>query len=103
MPTVGDYRDMLRFKDRTTALFDKRWKAAQAVIDLIAAELGLESDVTYYCAKQNLDTGEMKSPIIDRLREWSSNAGDKTQMRKRIKELENQVNVLASLLREQGG
>ncbi len=54
--TGEEFVSMCRFKDKSVALFDKRWKSAQAVIDLVACELGIEPDTTLYSLKHSKAT-----------------------------------------------
>jgi hypothetical protein len=92
-PTIGDYREMLRFKDRNTALYDVRWQTAKAVIDLMAETIGanLKGELLY-----GLDYDE-RSPLVDKLVDYFDRSGDKVKMKKRIDELENENRVLRSL------
>ena len=96
--TGEEFVSMCRFKDKSVALFDKRWKSAQAVIDLVACELGVEPDITLYSLKQQSD-GNFSSPLIDEMRKLFDKSGDKVKLKKRIRELEAQVDALRAVLR----
>ena len=96
--TGEDFVRMCRFKDRSVALFDKRWKSAQAVIDLVAYELGIEPDITLYGLIQQ-SNGDFSSPLIEAMRQWFDKSGDKVKLKKRIRELEAQVDALRAVLR----
>lgn len=99
MPVISDYRDMLRFKDRNTALFDKRWQAACEVIDIIADKVGLDpKDACLYCVQWDHMTKTASSPIADKIDEWFNKSGDKAKLKKRIAELENENNVFRSVI-----
>ena len=93
MPTVGDYREMLKFKDHSTAIFDKRWQAAIAVIDLVAERIGLQDRGLHLYAPLN-----GSSPLVEKLDEYFDRSGDKVKLKKRIEELENENRVLRSLV-----
>ena len=92
-PTVEKYREMLRFKDRGTALYDKRWQAAVAVIDLIATRLDI-ADKGHYLYGLVDD----RSPLVDKMDDYFDRSGDKVKLKKRIAELENENHVLRSLI-----
>ena len=93
MPTVGDYRDLLKLKDRSTALYDKRYQAAIAVIDLIAERIGLQDKGHYLYAPLN-----GSSPLVEKLDDYLDRSGDKVKMKRRIDELETENAVLRSLV-----
>jgi hypothetical protein len=93
MPVVGDYRAMLNFKDKSTALFDKRWQAAKDVIDLAAERLGINPDDHYLYAPIN-----GKSILVEKIDDYFDRSGDKVKLKKRINELENENSVLRSLV-----
>ena len=98
MPTVGDYRSMLRFKDRSTSLFDKRWQAAKMVIDAIAKYVGIDPDTCgLYLYAPDDDNGN--SEMLRRLDNWFDRSGDKVQLKKRIAELERENETLRSIIR----
>jgi hypothetical protein len=89
-----NWKDACKLKDRAIALFDARWQAAKAVIDLIAEELGL-ANRGYYLYAPGVDDSH---PILDEIHEYISRSGDKAKMKKRIAELENENAVLRSLI-----
>lgn len=93
MPTVGDYREMLKFKDGSTALYDKRYQAAIAVIDLIADRLDLQDKGHSLYAPLN-----GSSPLVEKLDDYFDRSGDKVKLKKRIDELETENAVLRSLV-----
>ncbi len=93
-----EYAEMCRFKDKSVARFDKRWKSAQAVIDLVAYELGIEPDIALYGIIQQ-SNGDFSSPLIEAMRQWFDKSGDKVKLKKRIRELEAQVDALRAVLR----
>jgi hypothetical protein len=98
--TGEEYAEMCAFKDRTIALFDKRWQSARAVIDLIAAELEIDPEncgLNLYALKQV--NGEFESPLVNEMRGWFDKSGDKAKLKKRIKELEAQIEALKAVLR----
>ena len=97
MPTIEEYQEVLRFKDKNTALYDKRWQAAKAVIDAIARYVGIDPDECglYIYAPDN---GDGESEMLRRLDSWFDRSGDKVKLKKRIDELENENAVLRSLV-----
>ena len=99
--TGDEYVSMCAFKDKSTALYDKRWKSAKAVIDLIASEIDIDPEkcgLNLYALYQRC--GEFESPLVNKIREWFDKSGEKVKLKKRISELETQVAVLRSALRE---
>lgn len=102
--TGDEYADMCRFKDKSTALFDKRWKSAKAVIDLIASEIGIDPENSVSCLYiLSQKNGEFESTLVNKIREWFDKSGEKVKLKKRISELEAQVNLLQSMLRGERG
>ena len=101
MYTGDEYADMCRFKDRGTALFDKRWKSAKAVIDLIASEIDIDPEKTESCLYIVIQAknGEFESVLVNKIREWLDKSGEKVKLKKRISELETQVNLLKNMLK----
>ncbi|MDL2280357.1 hypothetical protein LJC10_00690 [Selenomonadales bacterium OttesenSCG-928-I06] len=93
MPTISSFRDELRFKDQTTARYDKWWQAATDVIDLIAERVGLNNQD--YCLYFLINGS---SPIVKKIDEYFDRSGDKVKLKKRIDELENENAVLRSLI-----
>ena len=43
--------------------------------------------------------GEFRSPLIDRIRDWFDKSGDKVKLKRKIKELEQQVDLLKAMLK----
>jgi len=98
--TGDEYADMCAFKDKSIALFDRRWKSARAVIDLIATEINIDPErCGLYLYAQTQVKGELGSPLVDRLRDWFDKSGDKVKLKKQIKDLEAQVDALRAALR----
>ena len=98
--TGDEYADMCFFKDRGTALYDKRWKSAKAVIDLIAAEIDIDPETCGLYLYALVQTcGEFSSPLVEKMRTWFDRSGDKVKLKKRIAELEAQLDALRSALK----
>jgi hypothetical protein len=98
--TGEEYADMCAFKDKSIAMFDKRWKSAKAVIDLIAAEVNIDPEdcgVYLYALTQSKENFE--SPLVAEMRTWFDKSGDKAKLKKQIKDLEAQVDALRAALR----
>ena len=98
--TGYEYARMCAFKDKSTALFDKRWQSSRAVIDLIAAEIDIDPEkcgLYLYALEQK--SGELESPLVNKIREWFDKSGDKVKLKKRISDLEAQVNLLQAMLK----
>lgn len=99
--TGDDYANMCAFKDKSTALYDKRWKSAKSVIDLIASEIDINPEKCgLYLYALNQRCGEFESPLVNKIREWFDKSGEKVKLKKRISELETQVALPRSALRE---
>lgn len=99
--TGDEYAQMCKFKDKSLVLYDRRWKSAKAVIDLIAAEVNIDPercDKYLYALVQV--KGEFKSPLVNELRSWFDKSGDKVKLKKQIKDSEAQINALRAALRE---
>lgn len=87
-----------RVKDRTITLFDKRYRAAREVIDVIAKRIGINPDDTgFWLYAPDLDGS---SPIVTKMDEYFSRSGDKVKLKKRINELEEENRILRSLLQK---
>jgi len=98
--TGDEYADMCRFKDKTTALYDKRWKSAKAVIDMIATEINIDPEKCglYLYALIQTKSG-FESPLVTEMRKWFDKSGDKVKLKKQIKDLEAQVDALRAVLK----
>ncbi len=87
---------LCRIKDRSMALFDKRYRAAREVIDLIARQVGIDpEDTSYWLYAPDLDGS---SPIAAQIESFLSRSGEKAKLKRRIKELEDENAVLRSLI-----
>lgn len=87
---------LCRIKDRTMALFDKRYRAAREVIDLIAKKVGIDPENTsYWLYAPDIDGS---SPIVAQLESYLSRSGEKVKLKRRIKELEDENSILRSLI-----
>ena len=86
---TGDYyANMCAFKDKSIALYDKRWKSAKAVIDLIASEIDIDPEKCgLYLYVLDQRCGEFESPLVNKIREWFDKSGEKVKLKKRIKML----------------
>ena len=89
-----DWKSICKLKDRAIALYDKRWQATKAVIDLIAEDLNLTNKGHYLYAPLTDD----RHPILDEIKNYISFSGDKAKLKKRVSELENENAVLRSLV-----
>lgn len=98
--TGEEYANMCAFKDKTTALYDKRWKSAKAVIDMIATEINIDPEKCglYLYALIQIK-GEFESPLVTEMRNWFDKSGDKVKLKKQIKDLEAQVDALRAVLK----
>ena len=98
--TGKEFAEMCIMKDRLIALYDKRWQSARAVIDLIAKELNIDPEKTDRYLYALVQVGdEFESPLVNEMRGWFDKSGDKAKLKKRIKELEAQVEALRAVLR----
>lgn len=87
---------LLLMKDRTIDLFNKRYRAAREVIDMIAERIGIDpQNTSFWLYAPDFDDS---SPIIAKIDEYFSRSGDKVKLKKRIDELESENAVLRSLL-----
>jgi len=95
IPPEG-YATICRMKDRTNALLDRRWQAAKDVIDLIAKRIGIDpQDTCHFLYAPDYDGS---SPLLRKIDEYLTRGGDKVKMKKRIDELENENQILRSLI-----
>lgn len=89
---------LCRLKDRSNDIYLRRTEAAWAVIDLVAAKVGIDpKDTGFWLYAPNMDGS---SPIVDRIEEWISRSGDKAQLKKRVQELEQENSILRSLIQK---
>ena len=98
---LTSFAQMARFKDRSIALFDRRWQAACEVIDIIATKIGIDINEYGRCiygVYWDHKTGIATSPLGDRIDEWFSKSGDKVKLKKRISELEKENELLRRML-----
>lgn len=87
---------LCRIKDRAMALFDKRYRAAREVIDLIAKQVGIDPENTsYWLYAPDIDGS---SPIVAQLDNYLNRSGEKVKLKRRIKELEDENSILRSLI-----
>lgn len=96
-----NWKDLAKLKDKSTAMYDKRWQAACEVIDIVALKVGIEphkSEFSLYGVSWDSETKTASSPLADKIDEWFDKSGDKVKLKKRIAELENENNVLRSLV-----
>ena len=88
---------------RAAEMYDKRWQAACEVIDIIAAKVGIDATsqgLYLYQVDWNSETETASSLLADKIDEWLSRSGDKVKLKKKISELESEVEVLKRLLRK---
>jgi 3-oxoacyl-ACP reductase-like protein len=98
--TGDEYADMCAFKDKSIMLYDRRWQSARAVIDLIAAEIDIDPEncgLFLYGLLQ--EKGEFVSPLVDKMRTWFDKSGDKVKLKRRIAELEAQLEALRAAIK----
>lgn len=84
---------LCRLKDRSFKIVRGGLEKAREVIDVIAKKVDLEDKGLWL---YGLIDG--KSRIADKMDEYFSRSGDKVKMKKRLDELENENNILRSLL-----
>lgn len=94
---------LCRLKDRSNDMFLRRNEAAHEVIDMIARRVGIDPDNCgdwLYAPYYGIETedGGDTCAILRRLDEYLSRAGEKAQLKKRVKELEQENAVLRSLI-----
>lgn len=87
---------LCRVKDKSNDLFVRRYEAAREVIDVIARQVSIDPDTLglslYY------PDFDGSSVIARRIEEWVSRSGDKTVLKKRVQELEQENLTLRSLI-----
>lgn len=87
-------------KNKTNDMFIRRYEAAKAVIDIIARQIGINPEnCGFWLYAPNIDG---TSPISERIESWFSRSGEKSQLKRRIQELENENAVLRSLVKGVG-
>ena len=90
-------------KDKSIDLFTRRYKAARDVIDQAARRVGIDPENTgfwLYTPDGAVDeNGEQTSEIVRRMDDWISRSGEKAQLKRRIRELEEENRVLRTVLR----
>lgn len=85
-------------KDRSNDIFFRRYQAAQEVIDLIAKQVGINPENTgSWLYAPDIDG---TTPITKRIEEWFSRSGEKAQLKRRLKELEQENALLRSIIRK---
>lgn len=83
-------------KNKANDVFMRRYKAARAVIDIIARQIGINPDnCGFWLYAPNVDG---TSPISERIENWLSRSGEKAKLKRRIQELESENAVLRSLI-----
>ncbi len=89
---------LLLIKDRTIVLFDKRYRAAREVVDMIAKRIGIDpQNTSFWLYAPDLDGS---SPILKKMDDYFSRSGDKVKLKKRIDELETENAILRSLIQK---
>lgn len=90
--------EFCRMKDKSNDLFFRRAEAAKEVIDLVAKKVGIDPDNTsLWLYAPNADGS---TPILDRIEEWFNRSGEKAQLKRRLQELEQENNLLRSLIQK---
>lgn len=90
--------DFCRMKDRSNDMFFKRYQAAREVIDLIAKQVGIDSEDTgFWLYAPDLDGS---TPILKRIEEWFSRSGEKAKIKRKLQELEQENALLRSLIQK---
>lgn len=98
--TSKQYAEMCALKDKLLTLYDRRWKLAKEVIDLIAREIDIDpEDTSHYLYGVMQVKGEFSSPLVERMRNWFDKSGDKVKLKKRITELEAQLEALRAAIK----
>lgn len=87
-----------KLHENTRKLFEKRCREREAVIDKIAEYLELPPEICGINLYELLP--DDKSPIIDKIESFINNSGDKAKLKRRISELENENQVLNSILKK---
>lgn len=89
---------LLLLKDRSLLLFDKRYRAAREVVDMIAKRIGIDpQNTSFWLYAPDLDGS---SPILKKMDDYFSRSGDKVKLKKRIDELETENAILRSLIQK---
>jgi hypothetical protein len=90
------WRGLCKLKDKTLALFDRRWHSAMEVIDLIARRIGIDPETSGLYLYGLID-GE--SPLAGKIDEYFDRSGDKVKLKRAIDDLERENAVLRSLIK----
>lgn len=86
-----------RMKDRSNDMYFRRYQGAKDVIDLVAKEVGINpEDTSFWLYAPEADG---TTPIVKRMEEWVSRSGEKTKLKRRVQELEEENAYLRSLIR----
>lgn len=93
----AEFARFAQYKDRTISMYDRRWQSAKAVIDLVAQEVFIDPDTTNVSLYGLRSDGS--AHLVDAIRRWSDKSGDKAKLKKRVAELENQVEMLKQMLK----
>ena len=87
---------LCRMKDKTIAIFERRYTEARKVINLIAEKIGIDpidSGLWLY----SLDA-DGSSAVAAKIDDYLSRSGEKARLKKRVDELEKENSILRSLL-----
>ena len=85
-------------KDALNDLFIRRCNAAREVIDIVAKWVDIDPQNSGFWLYAPAEDGT--TPITDRLRDWLSRSGEKTKLKRRLQELENENAILRSLIQK---
>lgn len=94
---------LCRMKDAGIKRERTRTQAAKDVIDTIAKKVGIDPEncgINLYVPYYADDEGETLSDVGRKLDELLERSGDKTQLKRRMQELENENRVLRSLIQK---
>ncbi|MCL2249113.1 MAG: hypothetical protein FWC13_07555 [Oscillospiraceae bacterium] len=100
---TSQVQEIIKFKDKNTALFDKRWQSACEVIDTIAEKIEIDPKTCghhIYGIKWNHETATASSDLADELDKYFNKSGEKVKLKKRISELEKENEILRTLARQ---
>jgi hypothetical protein len=85
---------LLRATNRTADIFQRRITERSEVIYEIAKYVGV-NDCEYIYGLD--DKGN--SPLLDKMKNWFDNSGDKAKLKKKVEELENEIEVLKKYIK----